>query len=484
MKTIFPLKAHSATALAAQPVEVLPPAAPAAVQVLTSRQVRASGYSEPAYLGAQMDVQFIQNALRAAERGDFWMLAAIYRDMQMGYTHLQAEWSKRKCVIIGQPMSIVPYDKDDPDDKIACEVIADIIENCRNWRDGLTHLMDATLYPLAAAEKIYQPVSSSETSRFKHPLRYTLKEIAPIPYQVLCFKIPYLGYAATAFNPDDWEAWLRFYSTSETGMVDFTAANAYAPSRKDHIIHRGNLLSPSIPPNYGGHMRAILFWWLLATKDRDWWALMMQKYGMPMMVAKADAQQLDTVNFLQGAFALATQIGGLVIDKNSEVVMEQMNGTDGSNSHKIFSDYCNCEVSKLVVGQVLSSTPKSTGLGSGMAEQAEGVRDDIRVFDTSALSDTLRRQLFQQALEINGYRGRAPHIYWGGKKDGDASMLSKTLAQLGQGGYELTDAGIGAVSDRLGYGIQRREVPLPVGGDGQPKEEGDGEDKTKEDGDA
>jgi phage gp29-like protein len=198
--------------------------------------------------------------------------------------------------------------------------------------------------------------------------------------------------------------------------------------------------------------------------------MMMQKYGMPMMVAKADAQQKDTVDFLQQAFALATQIGGLVVDKNAEVVMEQMNGTDGSNSHKIFNDYCNCEVSKLVVGQVLSSTPKNTGLGSGMADQAEGVRDDIRVFDTSALQDTLRRQSFQQFLEINGYRGRAPYIFWGGKKDGDAAMLSKTLAQLGQGGYELTDAGVGAVSDRLGYGIQRRKVPLPT--NGKPVDEG------------
>jgi hypothetical protein len=439
------------------------------------RRARMSGISQPQYLAYTLDIQRIQAALRAAERGDTWMLFTIYRDMVSSFTHLQAEWGKRKCVIVGQPESIVPMTVGDKDDELACEVIKEMIANCRNWFDGLNHLLDATLYPMAVAEKVYEPISMADAPLFKHPVRYKLKEIAPVDYTLFSFKIPYMSMGkdqknpALNFNPDDWESWLRFYETEANGMVNYGTMKVYAPDPAVHIVHRGNMLSPSIPPNFGGHMRAILFWWLLATQDRDWWALMMQKYGSPFILGKADAQQKDTVQFLQQAFAMATQIGGLVIDKKAEAELIQANATDGSNAHKTFNDYCNCEVSKIVVGQVLSSTPKNTGLGSGMAAQAEEVREDIRQNDTMKLADTLRKQLFIPYLRLNGYRGSCSS-YWGGMREGAANSFATTLQNLGTGGYELTDEALTVASNKFGYTIQRREMPEPVmaGGNGKP----------------
>ena len=433
----------------------------AATGVHTARQARMSGMGEPQYVAQTVDVNRIQAALRAAERGDTWLYFTIVRDMISGYTHLQTEWMKRKSVIIGQPYSLIPYDKDNRDDIVACGVIKEMIENCRNWRLGCLHLLDATLMPVSAAEKIYAPVNSSENARFKYPLRMRLKEIAPVPYILLCFKIPYLAYQptkngnpATVYDPDMWEGWLRFYQTNSSGGVNYSTNDVYAPDPEVHIIHRGNILCPSIPPNFGGQIRSILFWWLLATQDRDWWAIMMQKYGSPFILGKADAQQMDTVQFLQNAFAMATQIGGLVIDKKADAELIQANSTDGSNSHKIFNDYCNCEVSKVVVGQVLSSTPKNTGLGSGMADQAESVREDIRTADQENFSNTLEHQLFEQHLRINGYAGRAPKIAWGGVKPGDAVSITKSAAQLFQAGLRPTVPSLGVMGEKLGYEIE------------------------------
>lgn len=427
-----------------------------AVAVPLKRQARMSGAGEPNYLANTLDVNKIQAALRAAERGDTWLYFTIVRDMIASYTHLQAEWSKRKGVIVGQPYSLIPYDKTNQQDVVAAEVIRQMIDSCRNWREGCLHLLDATLMPLSAAEKVFEPVGIAESVKFKYPLRYKLKEIAPIQYPLLCFKVPYLAYGNknNEFNADDWEAWLRIYKTFDNGVINFSVDEAYRVEPERHIVHRGNLLSPSIPPNFGGQIRAILFWWLLATQDRDWWALMMQKYGSPFILGKADAQQLDTVQFLQQAFSLATQIGGLVIDKKAEAELIQANSTDGSNSHKIFNDFCNCEVSKLVVGQVLSSTPKNTGLGSGMADQAEGVREDVKIADQTNFSDTLEKQLFEQCLRINGYPGRAPKIFFGGIKIKDAMMFTKSLAQLYQGGYRLTKDAMVTAEEKLGYPIE------------------------------
>lgn len=429
--------------------------------VSTSRRARMSGQGQPQYVANTLDVNRIQSALRSAERGDTWLYFTIVRDMIAGYAHLQAEWAKRKMVIVGQPYSLIPYDKDDKDDIVAAGVIKEMIDNCRNWRDGCLHLLDATLMPASAAEKIYEPIGSTDRAKFKFPVRMKLKEIAPIDYILLCFKIPYLAYTpmannnpATVFDPDAWESWLRFYKTMPGGSIDFSTSDVYSPDPEIHIVHRGNILCPSIPPNFGGQIRAILFWWLLATQDRDWWAMMMQKYGSPFILGKADAQQADTVAFLQQAFSLATQIGGLVIDKKADAELIQANSTDGSNSHKVFNDYCNCEVSKIVVGQVLSSTPKNTGLGSGMAAQAESVREDIKLADQTNFSDTLRKQLFEQYLRINGYSGRAPNIFWGGVKPSDAMAITKATAQLYQGAIRPTKDALTFLGEKLGYPVE------------------------------
>lgn len=457
-----------------------------AVAVQTSRRARMSGAGQPQYVANTIDVNRIQAALRSAERGDTWLLFTIYRDMIASYTHLQAEWSKRKMVIVGQPYTLLPYDKENKEDMIAAGVIKEMIDNCRNWRDGCLHLLDATLMPASAAEKIYTEVGQAENSRYKYPVRYRLKEIAPIDYILMCFKVPYLSYGvgagkntAAAFDPDMWEGWLRFYSTNENGGVNYSMQDVYAPDPEVHIVHRGNILCPSIPPNFGGQIRSILFWWLLATQDRDWWALMMQKYGSPFILGKADAQQADTVAFLQQAFSLATQIGGLVIDKKADAELIQANATDGSNSHKVFNDYCNCEVSKIVVGQVLSSTPKNTGLGSGMAAQAESVREDIKLADQTNFSDTLEKQLFEQYLRINGYAGRPPKIFFGGIKVSDSVSFTKALAQLKQGGYRLDRNGLESAKEKLGYGVEYDpDAGKMVGAFGN---NGDGKQKQQDD---
>jgi Protein of unknown function (DUF935) len=450
----------------ALPVEVMPNSA----GVITERRARISGIAQPQYLGTQLDVSRIQNSLRAAERGDTWMLMTIFRDMISGYGHLQAEWAKRKLVITGQPESLIPY-SDSPEDMEACEVIRESIRNCRNWRTALKNLLDGTLYPLAAAEKIYEEITPSTAGKFKYLKRYFLKEIANIDPILHCYKIPYIPNVgdkgpnpATRFDADQWESWLRFYSTNPQGNIIYSTADVYSADPNIHIVFRGNMLSETIPPNFGGHLRAILFCWLLATQDRDWWALFMQKYGMPFVMAKADTQQRDTVEFLNQQIQLAVQIGGLVIDKRAQAELVQANCTDGSNSHKMFTEHWHSETSKIVIGQTLSSKPEKTGMGSGAANQSEEIREDIRQSDTMNLSDCLKNQLFTQILEVNGYDTsiyHAPSCYWGGMRPQQAQVFGQTLNQLGAAGYELTDDGISTASHRLGYPIQRREMPTP-----------------------
>lgn len=474
MPATFPI----AKRVPVQSAETSPP-----VPVLVQRQARESGVSQMAYLGTQLDVQRIQNAMRAAERGDTYLLFTQIRDMIASNTHLNAEWNKRKMVIVGQPLSLTPYDPKNPDDKIACDVIKEMIDNCDNWESGIQHLLDATLMPLSVGEKIFQPIPLSEKSKYKYLKNFRLKEIAPVSYLLHCYKIPYIPSGisisknqnpSTIFNVDDWENWLRFYKTLPTsGMINFGLMDVYSPNPDYHIIHRGTLQSAAIPPNFGGYARMLLFIHLFVTQARDWWTLMMAKYGMPIPVAIADSANQQIMNDLRQALALGTQLGGIAIPKGSELTWSGTPGTDGSNGHKIYQDWMNCEISKLVVGQVTSARPEKGGLAGGMAEQSESVRDDVRMWDTTALRTTLRAQLFKQVLEINGYRGRAPIPTWGGSKPSDVKMISSSQQSFYQAGLRPTDEGITVISERIGIGMERVPdelmKPPAKGKDGKPE---------------
>ena len=443
-----------------------------------------SGWGEPYNLSTTLDVARIQAAIRAAERGDTWQLFTIFRDMECGYTHFQSEFAKRKLSVVGQPHVILPYKKGDKDDEKACKVIEEMITHCDNWNDGLDQLLSATLWPVSVIEKMFAPVNKSDKADYEFPVRFRLRKLDPVSPTLFCYKIPYLasgfgnasaqglspqfiplGQEFGTWNPDSWEPELRIYEVFENGYPNFSPASTYEPTRDRHIVFRATNLSKTIRDNFGGQMRSILFWWFLATQARDWFGRYMQRWGSPFLLGRVDAQQKDTLEFMQQALSLSVQLGGLVIDKNAEAEMLQAASLDGATGYKAFLDICNDEVSKVVVGQTLSSSARSTGLGSGVAKLHGEVRQDYRQSDMRKLSTCLVNQLFKHYLRINGFTGKVKMIIWGGKDETQAELLARTVKDFLDGGLQLSDDGIEVVSERVGFGLERApEPPAPMGG--------------------
>ena len=83
--------------------------------------------------------------------------------------------------------------------------------------------------------------------------------------------------------------------------------------------------------------------------------------------------------------------------------------------------------------------------------------------DTANLNDTLRRQLFRQILQINGYRGNAPHIRWGGMRSGEAATFAKTQAAMKQAGYIASERGIRTINELMGLEYEIDPEPKQTG---------------------
>lgn len=452
-----------------------------ALALPTMRKAKVALQYETANLSSNATVSSIQSALRSAEGGETRELFGLYRDLTAGGSHIQAELNKRKLAVLAQPMSVLPADKGKREDMEAAAAVTQMIAGCENWMDGLTHLLDSCLWPVAVVEKIFAPSAEGQVASGAPRLRYGLRRLEVVNPAVLCFRRPYGAQweprntrntqneePAKAGAPgEEWESDLRFYSTDAEGRINWSYDATYGAERSRHIIHRGHLLV-GLRDCWGGPMRAVVFWWLLGTLGRDWFARGMERWGMPVPVGHTDAKDPQAVELLQSAFSLSTKIGGLVVDHDTQIELKEIAAAGLADAHERFLNVCNREISKLIVGQELSSTAQPTGLGSGVANLQSDVREDIRMFDQIKLGETLRQQLFEPFLRINGLRGAAPKPVWGGLSDEDAKTLAELLDILARAGWEPTDEAVPTISERLGFPVQRK-APAGLGQDGQDR---------------
>jgi len=264
---------------------------------------------------------------------------------------------------------------------------------------------------------------------------------------------------------------MRIFDVDENG-TPLPTSHEVTPER--YIVHRCDLMPA--PDNWGGAMRSILFWWLLRTMDRQWWGDALERFGVPFLKGKYSDEKGKAT--LERAFRLAVRLGAIVVSKNTEVEIVQAASSDSSNSYERFITICNQEISKLIVGQTLSSSASPTGeLGGGTANLQGEVRDDIRKADAKALAATFRSQLFEQILEINGRVGRAPKILFGSESSADLSVSLSLIGKLHEAGLEPDDDALDTLSERLGFGIRRAAVPqpgmMPFSAQGVPLSSGD-----------
>jgi len=365
--------------------------------------------------------------IEEAQNGDTRELFALYRDVISNDNQVRSEFFKRKIAVLGDPVSVVPFKKGDQSDIDAATLCGEVLNN-PTFADAESWLMNATLYPVAVVEKVFEPLPGGG---------FALKALVPVHYQLL----DYSQGAMRVFDVDD-------------AGTPLPTSHEVTPER--YIVHRCDLMPA--PDNWGGAMRSILFWWLLRTMSRQWWADLLERFGVPFLKGKySDEKGRST---LERAFKLAVRLGAIVVSKNTEVEVVQAASGDASNSHERFITICNQEISKLIVGQTLSSSASPTGeLGGGTANLQGEVRDDIRKADAKSLAATFRGQLFDQLLAINGRTGRAPRILFGSESIAEQKATLTLIGKLHEAGLEPDDDALDTISERIGFGIRRAAVP-------------------------
>lgn len=395
------------------------------------------GLNQPSFQANHMTVDRLHSILRAAEGGDIEQLFALYRDIIGSHSHLQTELNTRKLAVLGDVLAFAAADKTQPQDVLAAQACERLLQ-CPTWTLGRNHLLNGHLYPVALVEKVWKPAEPNSLG-----IRYDLAELLPVPYHALDYTD--LGQLKLwLFDP-------------QTGIK---TGQRIAPRPEDYVIHRGHLLT-MLPDYWGGPLRAALFWWLFSVMDRDWWVRFLARFGSPFMVGKYNPNNKRDRNTLARAFASASQLLALVISKDTEVeVMETATNSHGDAFEKMHN-IANRELSKLILGQTMTSEAQPQGLGGSQARVHDLVRGDIKQWDAKALAATLQNQIVRQFLAINGLTGRVK-IITGAASPDEVKAACSSLETGIKAGLELTDEGVELFSELTGLPFRRAPVPVPV----------------------
>lgn len=405
----------------------------------TGRRTVETSFGQPPALSHTLSVDRVLGILRQAEAGECQDLFAVYRDILIGHAHTQTVYNQRKLAALTKALTIGPADDKDPVDIAAAEACK-ILTKSKGWLTmAMSHLLNGHLYPLAVLEQEYDVCRDPKFPQ----VRFAPKSWNPMPYHLLDW---------TEGKLQIWDADPVFGQRLGTRAV---------PESPRFIVHRGHLLT-NIPDNWGGPMRAALFWYLFAVMDRDWWVRFLDRFGAPFLVGKYDQADDASRTLLARAFSGATRLFGLVVSKETDIEVNSIDTSKGGDAFEKMQVFANGELSKLILGQTMTTTAQASGLGGGaQATVQENTKGDIEAWDITALAETVNTQIIQPFLAFNAIPGCA-ELTITISTGADMQRQAQFLTAAATAGLEVTDEGIETLSKSSGIGLQRAaRAPLP-----------------------
>lgn len=387
----------------------------------------------PGNVACTLTVDILHRYIREAESGDPANIFSLMRDTLFSDSHILTEFGKRKIAVAGDLYKIDPVDKGNQQAVwVANQIEGQVKALGSQWPLLLVHLLDGTIMPVAASMITWRPSSREgwhyELAGFNHVLLTSLD-----------------------------------YSDNGRLRIRLKDGSFLVPGEYNTILHRGHVLS-NFADYWGGPIRALLFWYLFSAISRDQWVALLSKWGHPFLKGKYDPNDKGSRERMVQAFRRASRMFGVVISKDTDVEVMEIANRSG-DAFQAFKTFANAEISKLILGQTMSSTAANVGLGGGQASVQEEVRQDLRQYDAMMLSYTLREGLFVPLCRLNGWPEEyAPEIAFGAISRAEQGAVASILTGIATAGLEPTDEGIESLSDMLGFPLQRKPQASPMAG--------------------
>lgn len=200
-----------------------------------------------------------------------------------------------------------------------------------------------------------------------------------------------------------------------------------------------------------GIARIASWTWMYKAFTLKDWAIFVQNYGMPIRIGTYDQSATDQQKkVLWSAIANIAGDCAAMIPKGMDIRFEQAGRGSGGKGDELYerrSDWCDRQISKVVLGQ--TTTTDAISGGHAVSKEHREVQEDIERADAKLVSATLTRQLAPMIIALNfGPQPVYPKISIGRPDEVALTVVIDALAKLGPQGLTV---GASALRDRLGF---------------------------------
>ncbi|MBX7247007.1 MAG: DUF935 domain-containing protein [Candidatus Sumerlaeaceae bacterium] len=331
-------------------------------------------------------------ALPASERSGWGDLYPLFARMEDSDPHLCSLLQTRRNALLACDWRLVAAG-DSSRDRVVAGTVSHIIARIPDFRAALCHLLDAFGKGQAVIEILWH------RSRTNGPVE--IASLAP---------------RDASFFATDTDGNLHLLDFEGASRPSLQARTELLPRPGETAIwHRGSrllperkfirfLFQPGPDRPYGSPLCARAYWYYWFKKNNlRFWAIHNEKYGTPTVMARYGASATaQEIRDIEGVLQRLQTDSGLVLPEGIAIeLLEAKRGGIGPNSFRELADWCNEEMSKLVLGQTLSSAEGRRTGSLALGEVHERVRKDYTLADARALGTALTSQLVRWIVDFN-----------------------------------------------------------------------------------
>jgi phage gp29-like protein len=369
----------------------------------------------------------------------------VFEEMEATDGHLFSALQTRKNAVVRREWSIVAAGESARDGEVA-RCVDRVLRDTPALESVLFQLLDATGKGFAIAEVCWRADGLRGVS---------IDAIKPRPQGRFAFDASGALYllgdraaAGVAAGPGP-------RLVPRPGEFDVWARGARRmPDRK--FLHLA--FQPAFGSPYGSPLcaRAYPFHYIKRATLRNWTACN-EKYGTPTAVARSAGEISPAdVTRLQEMLGNLRNETGIVLPGGVVLELLEAGRASGTTGFRELADWCNDEMSKIVLGQTLTSAEGRRSGSLALAEVHERVREEYVVADARALAAALNAQLVRWIVDFNfGTSIPAPRIAFDVADPADFAGQLKIDEQLIRMGVPLG----------TGYFYERYRRPAPREGE-------------------
>lgn len=317
----------------------------------------------------------------------------LYRDMEDKDAHLFAVLQTRKNGVLSRSRKIMAA-SDKPRDLKIADFVCKTIEKIPEWDSALLGLLDALGKGFSTLEVMWKIEDSAVKP---DALKYRSQGIFQFDTNGKLELVPSLFSKFARRDIESKTQTPSYPSKSPTSLKENRETSL--PPRKFLIFRFG--ATPESPYGRGLLTKAYWYYWF-KKNNLKFWILFNEKFGSPTIIGKyrlgAGEEERKRLHEVVASLQNDT---GVTIPENVALEFLEAKRTGAINTYRELADWCNDEMSKLVLGATLTTGEGRRSGSLALGKVHERVRSEYIESDARALMNVINSQLIRWIVDFN-----------------------------------------------------------------------------------